>query len=89
MLQVIGCERTSLRRNIVAWDRRKGFWVVSHLQGDNAAELCWRIIDDVGEIAVESNEHGIEALRAVNHVRIFRVYWQVTAQQLNCVSDLT
>ncbi len=69
-------------------DRWKGLWVVSHLQSDNAAKVRRRIIDDVGEISIQSNEHGIEALRAVNHVRIFRVYWQVTAQQLNCVPDV-
>jgi hypothetical protein len=51
--------------------RWKGFWVIFHLQGDNGAEVYRRIIDDVSEIAIECNEHGIEALRAINNVRVF------------------
>jgi hypothetical protein len=69
-------------------DRWKGLWVVSHLKGNNAAEVCRRIINNVSEIAVESHEHGMEVLRAVYHVRIFRVYWQVTPQQLNRMSGV-
>ena len=36
--------------------------MIFHLQGDDAAELCRRIVDYVGEISIEGDEHGFDAL---------------------------
>ena len=67
-------------------DRRQGFRMVSHLQRNNTAKLVGRIIYDVGKIAVQREQNSIESLGTLYDVRIFRVYWKVTAQQLDFVS---
>jgi len=43
-------------------NRGKGFRVVPHLQCNNAPEVCRRIINDVGEIAVQRDQYGFEFL---------------------------
>lgn len=59
------------------------------MQSDDAAELCRRIINYVGEITIECNEHGFEALRAGNHFGVFRVYWQVLSQPIHFVTGIS
>jgi len=47
------------------------------------------IVDYVGEITIERDKHGFEVLRAGNNLWVFRVYWQVSSQQIHCVSRVS
>ena len=70
-------------------DCGKGFRMVSHLQSNDAAEERGRIVNDVGEIARLVCSIWLRALRTVDDVRIFRVYWEIAAQQLDGVSSIS
>jgi hypothetical protein len=52
------------------------------LQGNDAAVVCWWIIDDIGEVAVKRDEDGIEILGLRYDFRIGGVRRQVSTQQL-------
>ena len=60
--------------------------MISDLQSDDAAEPRRRIVNDVGEITVQSDEHGVETLRGGNNIRVFRVDREVVTQQFHQVS---
>ena len=70
-------------------DRWKGFRMISHLQSNDASEERWRIVNDVGEIAVECDQYGFEPLRTFYDVGILRVDWQMSSQQFDRVASIS